>query len=802
MIKNYFKTAVRNLKRNKSYTLINVLGLSVGIGASWLIFLVIQFETSFDNFHKKKNSIYRIATTLHSQDGIKYTPGCAFPVGPQLKIDFPQIKQVASIFLRSEHQITVDVGKEQQKKFIEPNFYYAEPEFFEMFDFGWLAGSKQSLKEPTNAILTQAIAEKIFGEWQSALGKTIKVNNKTDYKITGILKNIPPNTDFPLNIVVGHSAIQNGNLKRNLTDWASTFGDAYTFVVLPDGLPLEKFNAQLVTFAKRHKPAEFAADAPIAQPLTEIHYDDRFGNYTGHTFSHQLVDVLALIGIFLLVIACMNFINLATSQAVNRSKEVGVRKVLGSNRWQLAFQFLGETLLITVTAVVLSLFIAEAALPFFNELLETKMKINFISNPMLLGFAAILTVVVTLLSGLYPAIILSGFRPVTALKSKITSKMVGGISLRRALVVLQFAIAQVLIIAMLIVVSQMKYFKNASLGFDKAQVINVPLPHDSASLSKVDYLKNSLLANSSILRVSFSYGSPSDENNWNSNLKFDHSTQPTNFQSNLKWADADYFNLYNLQFVAGHPYSQNDSVSEFVVNETLLNKLGIRDPEDAIGKELNFWNGTKVGSIVGVIKDFNANSLRQPMTPVVLGAWKEVYQRINIKIKTRAEKAVLSYIEKLWNGTFPEYVYNYKFLDASIASFYKQEDELSQLYKIFAAIAIFISCLGLYGLVSFMAVQRTKEMGIRKVLGAAAKNIVYLLSKEFTLLIIIAFGVSAPIAYYFMSRWLNNYAYRVRLDALIFIIAITSSIAIAWITVAQQAIKAAIANPVKSLRTE
>jgi ABC-type antimicrobial peptide transport system permease subunit len=430
------------------------------------------------------------------------------------------------------------------------------------------------------------------------------------------------------------------------------------------------------------------------------------------------------------------------------------------------------------------------------------MKINFISNPMLILFAAILTVVVTLLSGLYPAIILSGFNPVTALKSRITSKMVGGISLRRALVVLQFVIAQVLIIAMLIVVSQMGYFRNASLGFDKTEIINAPLPHDSASLSKADYLKNSLLANSNILKVSFSYGSPSDENNWNSNLKFDHSTKASNFQSNLKWADADYFNLYNLQFIAGHPYSQSDTVGEFVVNETLLKKLGILDPQDALGKEVNFFNGTKVGSIVGVIKDFNANSLRQAMAPVVLSSWKENYQTINIKIKAGAERAVLPYIEKLWNGTFPESVYDYKFLDATIANFYKPEDELSQLYKVFAAIAIFISCLGLYGLVSFMAVQRTKEMGIRKVLGAKAKNIVYLLSKEFTLLIIIAFGVSAPIAYYFMSQWLNNYAYRIRLDAFIFIIAIVSSIVIAWITVAQQAIKAATANPVKSLRTE
>ena len=802
MIKNYFKTAIRNLKRNKSYALINILGLSVGIAASWLIFLVIQFETSFDNFHKKKNSIYRLATTLHSQDGIKYTPGCAFPVGPQLRMDFPEIKQVASIFLRSQHQITVDVGNEQQKKFIDPNFYYAEPEFFEMFDFPLLAGSDQSLKEPTNAILTQATAEKIFGGWKSALGKTIKVNNKTVYKIAGILKNIPANSDFPLSIVVGHSAIQNTGLKGNLTDWESTFGDAYTFVVLPAGLPVKKFNAQLVDFAKKHKSGDFAADAPMAQPLTEIHYDSRFGNYTGHTFSHQLIDVLALIGIFLLVIACMNFINLATSQAVNRSREVGVRKVLGSNRSQLAFQFLGETLLITVSAVIISLFIAEAALPFLNQLLGTRMTINFISNSMLIWFAAILIVVVTLLSGLYPAIILSGFSPITALRSKITSRMIGGISLRRALVVLQFAIAQALTIAMLIVVSQTDYFKNASLGFDKTEIINVPLPNDSASLSKADYLKNKLLDNSNIAKVSFSYGSPSDENNWNSNLKFDHSTKASNFQSNLKWADADYFNLYNLQFIAGHPYRQSDTVGEFVVNETVLKKLGIINPEDAIGKEVNFFDGTKVGNIVGVIKDFNANSLHQPMAPVVLSTWKEAYQTINIKIKTGAEKVVLPYIEKLWNGTFPDYVYDYKFLDASIASFYKQEDELSQLYKIFAAIAIFISCLGLYGLVSFMAAQRTKEVGIRKVLGATAKNIVYLLSKEFTMLIIIAFAISAPIAYYFMSQWLDNYAYRIHVGSIIFISAIISSIVIAWITVARHAIKAAMANPVKSLRTE
>jgi ABC-type antimicrobial peptide transport system permease subunit len=380
--------------------------------------------------------------------------------------------------------------------------------------------------------------------------------------------------------------------------------------------------------------------------------------------------------------------------------------------------------------------------------------------------------------------------------------MVGGISLRRALVILQFAIAHILIIGMFIVVSQMNFFRNASLGFDKAAIINLPLPGDSTSKTKIDYVRNQLLANTNITNVSFSFTSPSSESNWNSDFKFNHSPKTTDFSANLKWADAEYFKTFNLQFVAGHPYSAGDTVREFVVNETLLRKLGIRNPQDAIGKEINFWNGGKVANIVGVIKDFNSYSLREPMAPVVLSTWRDVYQTINIKIKPNSEKTVLPYIEKIWTSTYPDYVYNYEFLDQTIKNFYKQEDQLSQLYKIFAGIAIFISCLGIYGLVSFMAVQRTKEVGIRKVLGASARNIIYLLSKEFTILIIIAFVISAPIAYFIMHKWLQNYTYRIPLSASIFILAIISSIVIAWITVAHRAIKAAMANPVRSLRTE
>ncbi|MEO8116803.1 MAG: ABC transporter permease, partial [Bacteroidota bacterium] len=532
MIKNYFKTAYRNLKRNKSYALINTLGLAVGISACLLIFLVVQFESSFDNFHPKKNNIYRVSSEFHDADGISFTDGVGFPVANGIRIDFPQIKEVASID-REGGQISIQNNKGQINKFQEDNFYYAEPSFFSMFNFGWLAGDpKTALNDPNNVVLTQAIAEKYFpeavhGNWKEVIGKTIQYDNKDLYTVSGILKNPPKNSDFPLSVVVPYSALEHTKRKSNLDDWVSTFSDAYTFVVLPENLPVATFNAQLKAFAKKHKPSEAATDSYIAQPLSEIHFDERFGNYNHHTFSHSLINALMLIGIFLIIIACVNFINLATAQAVNRSKEVGVRKVLGSSRRQLAFQFLGETSLIVITAIIIAVLIAAAVLPFLNALLETQITMNILENTSVVLFLIAVAILVTLLAGLYPAIILSGFNPTTALKTKFNYKMAGGVSLRRGLVIMQFAIAQILIIGMIIMISQMDLFKNKSLGFDKAGIINVPMRNDSVNLAKTDFITNELLNNKDILNVSFSYASPSDNNNWNSDFKFDHSATLT-----------------------------------------------------------------------------------------------------------------------------------------------------------------------------------------------------------------------------------------------------------------------------------
>jgi putative ABC transport system permease protein len=803
MIRNYLKSAMRNLSKNKVYAALNVLGLGIGVAACVLIFVVLRYETSFDKFHKKRSAIYRIATEFHDQDGVSYNGGSAFPVADALKIDFPQIKEVTATYKMGDVQITIDDGAvAQQKKFKETAIYFVEPSFFSVFDFGWLAGNPKSLGEPNTVALTQDVAEKYFGNWKSAIGKTITQDNKTSFKVTGILKNIPSNSDFPLGVVGSYTTLKGGNLKRNMSDWVSTFGSAYCFVVLPQEMSPVRFNQELRGFAKRHKPAEYNKDVYIAQPLSEMHFDDRMGTYGTHSFSKSLIRALILIGIFLLVIACVNFINLATAQAVNRSKEVGVRKVLGSNRKQLATQFMFETALITLASVIIGAAVSILVLPFLNTLLEVKMQLHFFEDPSLLLFLLAITIVVTILSGLYPSFILSGLNPIRALKTKISAKMLGGISLRRGLVVLQFTIAHILIIGTIIVVSQMNFFRNASLGFEKAAIINVPIPGDSISHTKIDYLRDKLSQYPGIRNVSFSFASPSADGNWNSDFKFDHAAKSTPFSANLKWADPDYFKTYNLKFVAGRPYFSADTVREVVVNETLLHKLGITNPQDAIGKQLDFWDGKLVAPIVGVIRDFNSYSLREPMAPVVLGTWKELYQTINIRIEPGREKKVLSYVESLWTSSYPDYVYQYQFLDDTIAAFYTQENQLSQLYKIFAGLAILISCLGLYGLVSFMAVQRTKEMGIRKVLGATVANIVYLLSKEFTLLILIAFLIAGPVAYYIMQNWLENYTYRIHMNAWVFILAVISSLLIACITVGHRAIRAALANPVKNLRTE
>ncbi|HEY4194051.1 MAG TPA: FtsX-like permease family protein, partial [Mucilaginibacter sp.] len=595
-----------------------------------------------------------------------------------------------------------------------------------------------------------------------------------------------------------------GDLSGNAEDWVSTFSDRNTYIILPPNLSEKQFNADLAAFAKKKIPPPYNKNSSLQlQALKDMHYNTKISVYGGHPFSKQLINVISLIGLFLLLIACVNFINLATAQAVNRSKEVGIRKVLGSNRNQLVLQFISETLIITVFAIILASITAVITLPMLNGLLEINLSSSFLLDPFVILFLIGVIVGVTFLAGFYPALVLSGFNPIEALRNKIKAGRASGISLRRFLVVMQFCIAQFLVIGTLVLIYQMNYFKNKSLGFNKDAVITVPFPQDSISRTKINALKDQLLQQPGIKDISISLYSPADNSGWYSDFRFNNAPKQVDFGASLKWADPDYFRLYDIQFVAGGAYRQSDTISGYVVNETLIHKLGITDPKQAIGKSIMVWNDQKKNKLItGVVKDFNAGSLKNAIPPVLMAPWKSFYSKLNIKIRPVNVSQTLTGIENLWNKTYPDGIYEYQFLDNTIANFYRSEDELSSLYKIFAGIAIFISCLGLYGLVSFMAVQRIKEVGIRKTLGASVGHIVYLFSKEFTLLVVIAFFISAPIGYYFMHKWLQDFTYRITIGPDIFILAIITSVAIAWITVGYKAVKAALDNPVKSLRSE
>lgn len=805
MFRNYLKTTFRNIKRNKAYAAINISGLAVGMAACMLLFIVVKYELSYEKFQPNYNRIYQIVTQDKYPDGMQYTPGVPFPSLDAVRADFPQII-TGALFASYGSQVTVmnndATNNSSQKKFIEESgFFFADPQFFKVFHYNFLIGSPAVLKEPNQTILTQSTATKYFGDWKNAVGKFLKLDNKAVVKVAGILQDVPANTDFPLRIVTSfETAKANADTYNYTTEWGSTTSNFQLFMLLPQNVSVATINNQLAHFISRHdKTDRTSKRTNFLQPLSNIHFDNRFGNLGDHVTSKSTLLTLSLIGIFIIVMACINFINLATAQAVNRSKEIGIRKVLGSNRRKLFWQMMGETAMIVFFAMIIACTIAYIFLPSIKHIDSINETLSIFKTETIL-FLIATAIVVTFFSGFYPSLIMSGFKPITALKNKITSATIGGISLRRGLVVTQFAISQVLIIGTIVAISQMSFIRNADLGFNKDAVFVLNSNSDSIQISRQDALKQQLLKLPGVQMVSFSSDVPSSDNNWSTNFAFDHKPDEK-FNLYLKFADADYFKTFGLKFAAGHSYEPSDTVTDVVVNETLVKKLGLKNANDAIGKQIKL-GGNRWNNIVGVVKDFKTNSLREETKPTMLASSRKFYSSTSVKMHssnlTQTKDAVL----KTWDKINPEFEPISSFLDDSINDFYKQENQLSLLYKIFAGIAIFISCLGLYGLVSFMAAQRTKEVGIRKVLGASVANIIYLFSKEFTILIVAAFAIAVPVAYYMMSNWLSNFAYRINITVWVFVLAVFASVVIAWITVGYKAVKAAIANPVNSLRSE
>jgi len=810
MLKNYFRIAWRNVTRHKAYAFINISGLAVGIAACIMLFTVVRYELSYDSFQLNYKRIYHIASERKNSEGISYGEGVPFPAYDALKLQIPQAS-TAAMFANYNGQVTVlnpnDPNAVSDKKFLEETgCFFSDPNFFSVFQYKWLYGSPQVLKDPDMAVITKKMAEKYYGKWEAAIGGLLKLDNTATVKVAGILENVPANTDFPLAVVASYETMKKFPANYGYTtDYGNVTSNFQAFMLLPENVSVASINKQLLTFSNQHYNSKRDNDKVynFLQPLKDIHFDKRIGTFGNHVTSKSTLWTLSLIGLFIIIMACINFINLSTAQSVGRSKEVGIRKVLGSNKAQLFWQMMGETAIIVVAAIILAVGIATVAMPYIKNIASIEQKLNLFTSSTFL-FLGLIALLVTVLAGTYPSLVLSGFKPALALKNKITSATVGGISLRRGLVIAQFAISQVLIIGTIIAVSQMNYVRTADLGYNKNGILVLNSNVDSSVNLRQPAFKQKLLSINGVQSVSFSSDIPSSESNNSGNFSFDHRPDEK-FDLFRKFADEDFFKTYGLQIIAGRGYDKSDTAKEAIINETLVSKLGVKKPEDILGREIQVGrtNGRKVWCpIVGVVRDFKTNSLREAVKPTVLVERNKRYYYTGIRVNTNNLSRTTASIEKAWNEFFPEFVYKPAYLDDTIKEFYKEENQLSLLYKIFAGIAIFISCLGLYGLVSYMAVQRTKEVGIRKVLGASVGNIIYLFSKEFTILIVIAFVVAVPVAYYMMKSWLQNFAFRIQIGTWIFLLAILASVLIAWITVGYKSIKAALANPVKSLRTE
>ena len=813
MFKNYFRTAFRSLIRNRNYTIINIAGLAVGIAVCMMIFIIIQFQTSFDNFHSRKERIYRVLTEYNNTETANTGKDVPFPLPEGLKTTFPQIEEVAPIFASHNDKLLIpdDEGTVINHFKEDKGLFFTEPSFFKIFDFPLLAGSYESLEEPNNVLLTKEIAEKYFGDWKTATGKTIKLelggyifeHGTEILKVSGILDDIPANTDFQLKLVVAYGTGATGSIMAKNTDWEDRTNSGFgCYILLPPNISVDNFNEQLRTYSRMMVSPD-NKESNIIQPLNAVHYDTQTGNYSNKVISRELLNVLWLIAAFILLIACVNFINLSTAQAVNRAKETGVRKVLGSNKFQLQYQFITETFLIVISAVILASVITVLALPYINQLLGLSLSFNIPNNPAIILFLLTVTIVVTALASFYPSAVLSRFNPVNALKSKITANTAKGISLRRGLVVFQFIIAQALIIGTLLIVKQMNYFMDQPLGFDKDAIINVPFRVDTSFFRREDYLKQQLLSLTGVQAVSFSSNTPIEDADdiW-STFKFDNATKEADFKAITKFADEEYVPAYKLQLIAGRNLQPSKMTREFLVNESLMKSLGIKNPDEILNREISIWGDRIKCPVVGVLKDFNDRSFRHDLAPLLITTNGTMYNQASIKLATTNISSTLQSVKAIWEQTLPNFVYEYRFLDDKIAGFYKQESQLEQLYKIFSAIAIFLSCLGLYGLALFMAVQRTKEVGIRKVHGAGVFSIVYLFSKEFIILIVIAFVLAAPIAWYYMHNWLQDFAYRINISWWLFAAGGFIAVIIALATISSRAIKAAFANPVISIRSE
>ncbi len=794
MFQNYFKIAFRSLKRNKTYTIINISGLTLGMTCCLLIFMLVKYHLGFDNFHANPDRIYRIVTEQH-RDNISYTPAVPAPLGKAFRNEHTFGEKVGRIATFGNQLITLKNGKEIRKFREKEGVAFTESEYFDIFNFPLVQGKvKTALAEPNTAIITAHVAKKYFGN-ESAINKTIRLENKIDVTVTGILKDLPENTDQKTEIFISYPTLKTYNeWLASDESWGGIQSAMQCFVLLRPEVSVSRVEKVFPAYVTKYRPTSKNVHHYKLQPLSDIHFNAQYGG----PMSRKNLWVLSLIGVFLIITACVNFVNLATAQALKLSREVGVRKALGGMRGQLFWQFMSQTLLITLLSGSIAIVFSLLALPYVNQLFSSRISFHLLSDWQLLTFIPLLVVVVTFFAGSYPGLIIARFQPVLALKGKLSQQYIGGFNTRRVLIITQFTISQILIIGMIVIAKQMHYSKQSDLGFNKDAVVMIPI---ASSPQEAKTVKAKFQQISGVENVSLCFSAPASENNWGATPFYDNRSEEEAFRVTMRPADQDYLKTFDLKLVAGRNLFPSDTTKEFLVNETFARKLNLTSPQELLGKNLKV-NGNMNGPIVGIVRDFHDQSFHEDFNAVCIPSASEIYNSYAVKINLGNVPATLAALEKTWSAIHPDQIYEYEFLDEQIASFYKTEALMLRLIQLFSVIAIFIGCLGLYGLVSFMAAQKTKEIGIRKVLGSSLRQILWIFGKEFSILILVAFFIAAPIAFWVMNKWLQDFKFHIEIGAWIFVSSIAATFFIAALTVMYQSFRAAMLDPVKSLKSE
>ncbi|MEZ5041677.1 MAG: ABC transporter permease [Saprospiraceae bacterium] len=815
MHKFHFKLAFRYFQRNKTFAIINIFGLALGIASAVLIGILVQNETSFDRFHSAFDRLYRVVRVTQIEGADEFRTGVVFPFVAALRERLPGAAEATATYSVFDQYLAV-LNEEGgiKKKFKEAKGgAIVDNGFFQVLDFGrkgkpWIAGNPATaLESKFSMVLTASFAKKYFSD-EDPMGRIIRLNNTYNFTVTGVIEDLPANTDFPFTYLLSFASLEDVFGDFVHTNWNGVSDQSQCYVRLKEGMEPATFHEQLDKMHASFVSEQLAADRKYRlQPLSELHTDSRFGNYSGRTMSGRVVLILLAIGFFILLTACINYINLATAQSTIRAKEMGMRKVVGSKRSAIMLQALLETFLISFLAMGLGVGVLKLAMP----LLENFMGIRFYDywNYKLLGSLLGLCFFITLAAGFYPGKVLSRFKPTQAFRQSLNQPTLGNVSLRRVLIICQFVVAQVFIIGTIAVILQVNHFKKLDWGFNKEAVVTIQVPDADTRPEVRQSLYNEWHNTPNIGTISFAASAPSvaDQGRNFTEISRRESIGVDPIGCEVLTIDTAFIGLYNIQLIAGRDLlpGEADIKKAVVISETLARDLGFDQPEEAINQAINF-NGHRC-FIAGVAKDFQVGSLHDGEEGGRVAMWHnpEGFGMASIKLKTGAFDKLsqtLKAIENIWTATFPEHVFEYQFLDDRLAAHYAIETKMSQLFKFLAGMAICISCLGLYGLVTFILHQKTKEIGVRKVLGASVGNILGLVMREYIRLLLVAFTIAAPFTFWALTQWLDNFTYRIDLSIWVFVGGLLISLVVAVFTVGYKSFKVASLNPSAALKME